>query len=620
MQKVQAALQQYKAANEDRPQDQIINSLRLREQLLNNLSPKDPDRGVRKAPASERGPTLDNCIQLDRGSGMLGVILMAQRQMSNLKERLASISSNASMYISLLQGCPQPAASDGRAADAFPVPGYGAAVRYKGAFTESIAPRKRTVMPGGGRVDEIIQKQEKLSGQYQDIVKVRTRKKMLAIMPPQQQQAIKNLPPEAQDKAIEAYLADMQKKDPAKVNEIKKKLLAQIQQTPEFQAMSQNVEQLKGMDETDVVADAKPLAFLDMLKPGEIFVDIYAYRIIRQDATFGGEQYLAVISQGPKSAKKILLGDAKPIESAINSFYDALNGGDPLAPTWKALQEQIVRPILAALPPDTKRIWLSPDSSLLSVPFAALILDLGIQTEVSIIPSPYDFVRIRSASPPTSGGLLFIGDLIYGKEPLPFASMGQTEEERAVLSRAAADVKLQVATLSGDSVKRAAVTNRLKQQVRFLHLSTHGFLENPITQPDADMVLPGGVALSGANSGAPDSFLTAEDIRQLDLSGLELVTLSACDTAKGRTIEGQGLLGFQTAFMAGGTRSLLFSLWKAPADEATTSLMAAFYEGIWKNHLPKAVALRQAQLQVRSSSRFADPRNWAGWILVGEAW
>jgi CHAT domain-containing protein len=628
MQKVQAALQQYKAANEARPQDQVMNSLQLGEQLRGNLSQKDPASEMHKVSASEqrRTPESADCSNLDQGSAFLSdVTFIGQRQIGNLKARLASISSAAFFYISLLQGCPQPTASAGVGfvEGAFPVPGYGTMAHFKGKFTESIAPRKLTYLPGGGRADKIVQKQQEITDQYVESMKARTLAVMLALMPPQQQQAIRNLPRDAQEKAIQIYFADLQKKNPRQAEELKKKLQedmqAQVRQSSEFKALEHNADQLKDTLQTDTGADAKPLAFLEMLKPGEIFVDIYEYRTIRQDATFGREQYLAVVSQGPKSAKKIQLGAAEPIESAINSFYDALNGGDPLAPTWKALQERIVRPILAALPPDTKRIWLSPDSSLLSVPFAALLLDMGIQTEVSIIPSPYDFVRVQSAAPPTSGGVLFVGNLVYGQEPLPFPSMGQTEEEKEVLSRAAANARLSMETLSGDKVKRPVVIQHLKQ-VRFLHLSTHGFLENPITQPDADMVLPGGVALSGANSGEPDSFLTAEEIRQVDLSTVELVTLSACDTAKGRTIEGQGLLGFQTAFMAGGARSLLFSLWKAPADQATTSLMAAFYEGIWKNHLSKAVALRQAQLQIRSNPRFADPRNWAGWVLVGGAW
>jgi CHAT domain-containing protein len=173
--------------------------------------------------------------------------------------------------------------------------------------------------------------------------------------------------------------------------------------------------------------------------------------------------------------------------------------------------------------------------------------------------------------------------------------------------------------LSGEGITRGVVANHL-HGARFIHFSTHGFLKNPVLKVQTDTVLPGGIALSLANSGNPEAFLNADDIRHFDLSEVELVTLSACETGSGAAIEGQGLLGFQTAFMAAGARSVLFSLWRASADEATTRFMDVFYDSVWKSHLPKAEALRQAQLAVRSDPRFADPRNWATWVLVGESW
>jgi CHAT domain-containing protein len=218
--------------------------------------------------------------------------------------------------------------------------------------------------------------------------------------------------------------------------------------------------------------------------------------------------------------------------------------------------------------------------------------------------------------------VLLVGDLIYGNKPFPYAYLEQTRDELTALSQRASTAGIPSTLLTGSDVTRPVVIDSLGG-VRFLHLSTHGFLENQDTQKDKDKILLGGVALSSANSGSPDSFLTADDIRQSDLSRIELVTLSACDTAKGNEsteIEGQGLLGFQTAFMAAGAKSLLFSIWQAPADEATTTLMDTFYDGIWNKHLPKAEALRQAQMRVRSIPRFADPREWASWVLVGEGW
>ena len=63
------------------------------------------------------------------------------------------------------------------------------------------------------------------------------------------------------------------------------------------------------------------------------------------------------------------------------------------------------------------------------------------------------------------------------------------------------------------------------------------------------------------------------------------------------------------------------SLWTVP-DESTELLMRAFYTGLWRGHLPPALALRRAQETVRDdpSGSFADPIHWAGWALAGRGW
>jgi CHAT domain-containing protein len=111
--------------------------------------------------------------------------------------------------------------------------------------------------------------------------------------------------------------------------------------------------------------------------------------------------------------------------------------------------------------------------------------------------------------------------------------------------------------------------------------------------------------------------LTATDILRNDLSQTDLVVLLACDTAKGQPVNGQGSLGFQSAFMAAGARSLLVALWQVPAD-ASKELIQNFYAGLFKRNLSRAEALKQAQLALRSQERFADPWNWGGWVLIGD--
>jgi CHAT domain-containing protein len=84
----------------------------------------------------------------------------------------------------------------------------------------------------------------------------------------------------------------------------------------------------------------------------------------------------------------------------------------------------------------------------------------------------------------------------------------------------------------------------------------------------------------------------------------ELVTLSACETALGRTAGGEGFVGFTQALLISGTRSLVLSLWKVD-DQATALLMARFYQDLLGRRpglsrpLPKAEALREAKEWLR---------------------
>ncbi|HZZ26893.1 MAG TPA: CHAT domain-containing protein [Pirellulales bacterium] len=112
-----------------------------------------------------------------------------------------------------------------------------------------------------------------------------------------------------------------------------------------------------------------------------------------------------------------------------------------------------------------------------------------------------------------------------------------------------------------------------------------------------------GLALAGANQqaepGQDDGILTALAVEELDLSHVQLATLSACETGLGQTAGGEGVLGLQRAFQLAGARSTVAMLWKIP-DKASQLLMTDFYENLWDKdqHFSKLEALRQAQLKM----------------------
>ena len=113
-----------------------------------------------------------------------------------------------------------------------------------------------------------------------------------------------------------------------------------------------------------------------------------------------------------------------------------------------------------------------------------------------------------------------------------------------------------------------------------------------------------------------DGVLTAREIAHLDLTSLDMVVLSACETGLGE-VQGEGVFGLQRGFKKAGAQSLLMSLWSVD-DEATQRLMQAFYDAHYRRHLSKRASLNEAQRQLRTygGGRFNHPRFWAAFVLL----
>ena len=96
----------------------------------------------------------------------------------------------------------------------------------------------------------------------------------------------------------------------------------------------------------------------------------------------------------------------------------------------------------------------------------------------------------------------------------------------------------------------------------------------------------------------------------------DLVVLSACQTAAGKEIKGEGVMSLNNAFLQSGARSVVASLWQVE-DNATNLLMREFYRGI-ADGLPVSAALRRAQLSLYNEPQFRSPFFWAAFTLQGD--
>jgi CHAT domain-containing protein/Tfp pilus assembly protein PilF len=161
------------------------------------------------------------------------------------------------------------------------------------------------------------------------------------------------------------------------------------------------------------------------------------------------------------------------------------------------------------------------------------------------------------------------------------------------------------------NASRASAMNRELRNYRVVHFATHALIDN--RHPELS-----GLVLSLVDrQGKPhDGFLDLQDIYNLDLNA-DLVVLSACETALGKEMGSEGLIGITRGFMYAGTPSVMASLW-AVDDFATATLMKSFYKSIEENGRRPAAALRHAQLQLWKQKRWSAPFYWGGFILQGD--
>ena len=161
-----------------------------------------------------------------------------------------------------------------------------------------------------------------------------------------------------------------------------------------------------------------------------------------------------------------------------------------------------------------------------------------------------------------------------------------------------------------DANRRMAMSSQLGQY-QIVHFATHGFLDGK--NPELSSIV---LSLVDRNGTAQNGLMSLHDINSLDLSA-QLTVLSACQTALGKDIKGEGLVGLTQGFMSAGSKSVVASLWKVD-DRATAILMADFYRLMLQQGMTPAAALRSAKLKMMRDKEWRAPYYWAGFTLQGE--
>lgn len=373
---------------------------------------------------------------------------------------------------------------------------------------------------------------------------------------------------------------------------------------------------------------------------------------------------LAFVLEPGQTLKRLDLGSADAIEENVDLWRAELKkrqpgqhnaGGELRRLVWAPVQKEIARASI---------VLISPDGALARLPFAALpgtkagsfLLEevaLAVLPTPQLLPELLGLDAAAAKTEPLEPSLLLLGDVDFGARP----------QEMAATSKAGAPLAARTGSLSKwqslpgtrdevlalkDSFTRRFPKGRLTllqqgdasehafrslaARHRWLHLATHGFFAPAVPTLSKNALAtdsfrgeaigfhPGllsGLVLAGANHppkiGQDDNILTALEVAELDLRGVSLAVLSACETGLGKVAGGEGVLGLQRAFQISGVHSVVASLWTVP-DQPTRVLMERFYDNLWHKKLTKLEALREAQLWMLREGR-AHPGVVRGLIL-----
>ncbi len=148
-------------------------------------------------------------------------------------------------------------------------------------------------------------------------------------------------------------------------------------------------------------------------------------------------------------------------------------------------------------------------------------------------------------------------------------------------------------------------------QYQIVHFATHGFFDRE--HPELSGIV---LTMVDRNGFEKNGLMPLHDIYNLNLSA-ELTVLSACQTALGKDMSGEGLVGLTHSFISAGSKSVVASLWKVD-DRATAALMTEFYKALLQDGMTTGAALRTAKLKMMQDKRWSAPYYWAGFVLQGE--
>jgi CHAT domain-containing protein/tetratricopeptide (TPR) repeat protein len=330
------------------------------------------------------------------------------------------------------------------------------------------------------------------------------------------------------------------------------------------------------------------------LGPRSLLVDIWA-----------GTDSVAIV--WISSSRAGYIRHACHIQDEAERLVSALQAGSE---QWRD-ESRLLGDLLLQGIPSAPQIVIVPDGPLSLIPFEliaepqsrSLLIELS---EISYLPSAQFLVRKQAPNSvllPWQRQMLALGDppvsnsdvLNPGWRRLQFSGTEIRSIERVLRGRSEIHI--------GADAQKHYIQGGQLENLPVLHFSTHALVDPE--NPERSRIL------------LASDYIFEGEVYDLNLKGVDLVTVSACDTARGKLVRGEGVQAFSRAFLAAGANSTVTSLWRV-ADEPTATFMNQFYYFLAKGQ-SKATALRSAKLELlRSNSALAHPRYWAAFIVTGD--
>lgn len=333
--------------------------------------------------------------------------------------------------------------------------------------------------------------------------------------------------------------------------------------------------------------------------------------------------------------KIIVLPSADKITPIAKHYYDLIvmhkkPDEAKIAELSKQLKEMLN---VSAAELKGKRLVFVADGILQYLPFSAL----AEKNEVVTLPSASVLAELRRANTnksPEKTIAIFADAIFEANDPRLPKTAQNTENiselkkvmrnfstveslSRLLSSRIEAKnissflTKENVSLFTDFDANRENVLNQDLSNYRILHFATHGLLDTRRPE-NSGLVL----SLFDKKGKTRNGFLLLNQIYNLNLNS-DLVVLSACQTALGKDIKGEGLIGLIRGFMYAGSKRIIASLWKVD-DAATAEFMKRFYQNLLVKKVKPATALYQTQIEMKQIPRFKSPYYWAGFTIQGD--